>query len=180
MVCHSSRDVWHDIHMNSRSFISNYLKQFPERAMVKLQRNQIVKTELNGHWLLGKVESVDASLANIFFISENRFEWIYRGSTRLHPLFELLANAEARKNQGATRPTHNLAHIHKKNAPYVEYTRGVEPDPPAPPTPPAQSTRSLGGNVQVIFTVFKNGILFIIIVYVNTIYLNIIYHRLLL
>ncbi len=129
MVCHSSRDVWHDIHPNSRSFVSNYLKQFPERAMVKLQRNQYVKTELNGVWFQGRVETVDASLAYIQFLSDNRFEWIYRGSTRLHPLYELLANAEARKNQGATRPTHNLALIHKKkNAPYVEYTRGdVEP-----------------------------------------------------
>ena len=125
MVCHSSRDVWHDIHMNSRAFVSNYLKQFPERAMVKLQRGQTVKTELNGDWFQGRVETVDASLAHIFFPSENRFEWIYRGSTRLHPLFELLANAEARKNQGATRPTHNMALIHKKkNTPYVEYTRG--------------------------------------------------------
>ena len=145
MVCHSSRDVWHDIHMNSRSFISNYLKQFPERAMVKLQRGQFVKTELNGSWLVGRIDTVDASLAKIFFISENRHEWIYRGSTRLHPLFELLANAEARKNQGATRPTHNLAHVHKKNVPYVEYTRGMDADPPhlRPPAtqPPAANNQ---------------------------------------
>lgn len=132
MVCHSSRDVWHDIHMNSRSFISNYLKQFPERAMVKLQRGQMVKTELNGTWLVGRIDTVDASLAKIFFVAESRHEWIYRGSTRLHPLFELLANAEARKNQGATRPTHNLAHVHKRNVPYVEYTRGMDADPPLP------------------------------------------------
>ncbi len=118
--------------MNSRSFVLNYLKQYPERAMVKLQRGQTVKTELNGNWFQGRVEMVDASLANIYFASENRFEWIYRGSTRLHPLFDLLANAEARKNQGATRPTHNMALVHKrKNAPYVEYTRGdVDRSPP--------------------------------------------------
>ena len=42
MVCHSSRDVWHDIHNNSRAFVSNYLKQFPERAMVKLQKYFII------------------------------------------------------------------------------------------------------------------------------------------
>lgn len=120
MVCHSSRDVWHDIHPNSRPFVSNYLKQFPERAMVKLQRGQSVKTELDGEWFQCRVESVDASLAYIHFVAANRFEWIYRGSTRLHPLFELLANAEARKSQGATRPTHNLSLVHKrKNTPYV-------------------------------------------------------------
>ena len=64
---------------------------------------------------------------------------IYRGSTRLHPLFELLANAEARRNQGATRPTHNMALVHKKkNTPYVEYTRGDvdrSPNPVATTTP---------------------------------------------
>lgn len=125
MVCHCSRDVGHDIHMNSRAFVSSYLKQYPERAMVKLHRGQVVKTELNGHWFQALVETVDASLANIYFPSESRYEWIYRGSTRLRPLFDLLANAEARKTQGATRPTHNMALLHKKrNAPYVEYTRG--------------------------------------------------------
>ena len=129
MVCHSSRDVWHDIHMKSRAFVSTYLKQFPDRRMVNLKRGQTVKTELNGDWFLGRVEAVDASLAHISFPSENPPEWIYRGSTRLHPLFVELANAEARKNQGATRPTRNMALIHKKkNTPFVEYTRGdVDP-----------------------------------------------------
>ena len=53
----------------------------------------------------------------------------------MHPLFELLANAEARKSQGATRPTHNMALVYKKkNTPYVEYTRG-DVDPANGPQP---------------------------------------------
>ena len=154
VVCNSSKDVWQDIHLNTRSFIMNYLQQFPERAMVKLQKGQTVKTELNGRWLLGRVDLVDASLAKIFFIPDGRHEWIYRGSTRLWPLYELMANAEARKNQGATRPAHNLSNIHKKkNAPYVEYTRGLDTEPPklplAPPQPAVPSSAAASPSTQV-------------------------------
>jgi histone-lysine N-methyltransferase SETDB1 len=118
--------------------------------MVKLQRGQTVKTELNGNWFLGRVETVDASLANIYFASENRYEWIYRGSTRLHPLFDLLANAEARKNQGATRPTHNMALVHKKkNAPYVEYTRGDVDRSPLPNSTPLPSSSAPPPSTEV-------------------------------
>ena len=68
MVCQSSNDdVWLNVHINSRAFTSNYLRQFPERVMLKLQRGQIVKTELDGNWYHGRVETVDASLAHIFF-----------------------------------------------------------------------------------------------------------------
>jgi len=154
VVCNSSKDVWQDIHINTRAFIMKYLQQFPERAMVKLQKGQTVKTELNGRWLLGRVDLVDASLAKIFFIPDGRHEWIYRGSTRLWPLFELISNAEARKNQGATRPAHNLSNIHKKkNAPYVEYTRGLDTEPPklplAPPQPAAPPSAAASPSTQV-------------------------------
>jgi histone-lysine N-methyltransferase SETDB1 len=133
MVCHSSRDVWHDVHVNSRFFVAHYLKQFPERAMVRLQTGQKVKAELNGRWFTAVVHSVDASLVRIFFASEKIFQWIYRGSTRLHPLFEMLEIAESRRNQGASRPTHNLALINrKKNTPYVEFTfKDVDPTSPS-------------------------------------------------
>ncbi len=115
----------------------------------------MVKTELNGRWLVGRVDLVDASLAHIFFVVEGRHEWIYRGSTRLQPLYELMAGAEARKRQGATRPAHNLANVHKKkNAPYVEYTRGLDADadvvqdrPPAnAPVDPAPPVAAAAGD----------------------------------
>lgn len=134
MVCHSSRDVWHDVYSKSRSFVSTYLKGYPERAMVKLQRGQTIKTELNGYWFHGRVVTVDGSLAQIYFAPEKRFEWIYRGSTRFRHLYDLLSKEEARKKQGSTRPTrptHNMVLVHKKkNAPYVEYTGGHVDDLP--------------------------------------------------
>ncbi|KAI9552321.1 hypothetical protein GHT06_022686 [Daphnia sinensis] len=140
MVCHSSRDVWHDVYSKSRAFVSSYLKGYPERAMVKLQRGQTIKTELNGYWFRGRVDTVDGSLAKIYFPSEKRFEWIYRGSTRFRHLYDLLAKEEARKKQGTTRPTrptHNMVLTHhKKNAPFVEYTGEQVDDLPEPSSPP--------------------------------------------
>ncbi len=134
MVCYSSRDVWHDVYPKSRDFISTYIKSFPERVMVKLQTGHTIITELEGCWYHGLVESVDGSLTKIYIVAKNHHEWIYRGSTRLRPLFDILVKAEARKKQGATRPAHNrtLSHM-KKNGPYVEYTR--EDSDPSPQTP---------------------------------------------
>ncbi|TPP65989.1 Histone-lysine N-methyltransferase eggless [Fasciola gigantica] len=56
------------------------------RPMVRLKPGQSVETELNGEWMQTTVEKVDASLVLIRF-SETHREWIYRGSTRLEPLF---------------------------------------------------------------------------------------------
>lgn len=67
--------------------------------MVKLHRGQMIKTESNGQWCQGRVEAVDASLANVYFVSEKRYEWIYRGSTRFRPLYDLLTDAEAKRIQ---------------------------------------------------------------------------------
>lgn len=39
---------------------------------------------------------VDCSLVKIHFEADNRYEWIYRGSTRLAPLYNKLKRQEAR------------------------------------------------------------------------------------
>lgn len=58
--------------------------------MVRLHKGQTVKTEWNGKWWTAKVMEVDASLALMYFPSDKRSEWIYRGSTRLEPLYTAL------------------------------------------------------------------------------------------
>ena len=58
-----------------------------QRPMVRLQKGQQVKTEWNGKWWVARVQEVDASLVKMYFESDQRVEWIYRGSTRLEPLF---------------------------------------------------------------------------------------------
>jgi histone-lysine N-methyltransferase SETDB1 len=61
--------------------------------MVRLQKGQIVKTEWNGRWWVARVHEVDASLVKMHFEADRRVEWIYRGSTRLEPLYTELVNA---------------------------------------------------------------------------------------
>ena len=141
MVCQSSSEVWHDVYSQSREFISSYIKSYPERAMVKLQTGQKIVTELNGVWCHGLVDSIDASLARIYFAAKNRYEWIYRGSTRLRPLFDIVANAKNRNKQGIRRPAHNMALLHKKkDGPYVEYTHGDMDSPVSSPSSSASAS----------------------------------------
>ena len=55
--------------------------------MVRLQKGQVIKTEWNGRWWIARVHEVDASLVKMYFDADKRVEWIYRGSTRLEPLY---------------------------------------------------------------------------------------------
>lgn len=121
-VLDQSTNVWDDIHQDSQEFIKDYLKQYPERPMVRLNKGQTVRTEWNGKWWTAKVEEVDSSLAKMFFLADKRIEWVYRGSTRLEPLFTALSNAN--KATGKMRRTNLPAG--KKHV--VEYTRGNSED----------------------------------------------------
>ncbi|XP_048242082.1 histone-lysine N-methyltransferase eggless-like isoform X2 [Haliotis rufescens] len=147
-VCHQSDNVWEDIHPDSQEFIKEYLKQYPERPMVRLLKGQVVRTEWNGKWWTAKVMEVDASLVKMFFQADKRTESIYRGSTRLEPLFKALANAEAIKAAGNNKARRHNLDPKANRKPLVEYTRGVSEEnsnksmikqPPATPptaTPP--------------------------------------------
>lgn len=53
-----------------------------------------------GKWWIARVVEVDGSLVKMHFDADGRTEWIYRGSTRLGPLYAELAHAAARKEQG--------------------------------------------------------------------------------
>nr|CAD7392358.1 unnamed protein product [Timema cristinae] len=127
LVCESSKQVWEDIHPDSRDFVRKYLEQYPERPMVKLQQGQIVKTEWSGKWWIARVVEVDGSMVKMHFDADNRSEWIYRGSTRLGPLFAELAKGAYRKEQGTFRHRGlGIASLKKRNMPYVEYTRNTD------------------------------------------------------
>ncbi|GAB1599904.1 histone-lysine N-methyltransferase SETDB1-like isoform X1 [Argonauta hians] len=122
-VYEQSKNVWEDIHPDSQEFIKEYLAQYPERPMVQLQKNQVVKTEWMGEWWTAKVVEVDASLVKMYFSADKRTEWIYRGSTRLEPLFSALARAETNKLTGFKNKRHRLVAASRGNKPVVEYTR---------------------------------------------------------
>ena len=145
----STSGVWDDIHPNSRDFIKKYLLQYPERPMVRLIQGQIVRTEWEGSWWYTRVDAVDASLVKLIFHVNSRKESIYRGSTRLEPLYlemqqqkkraeQISLNKQAAAEGDSGKIAQNVNRFmprnriegFKKNRPYVEYTRQVEPDSP--------------------------------------------------
>ena len=78
-----------------------------QRPMVRLQAGQKVKTEWNGSWLLARVEKVDASLVKMQFeVGGRRWpEWIYRGSTRLEPLYNEMVSGSTAGRHVSSRST---------------------------------------------------------------------------
>ncbi|KAF7234774.1 hypothetical protein EG68_10705 [Paragonimus skrjabini miyazakii] len=85
-ICHQSKENWREATEGSQEFIKRYLAQYPQRPMVRLKPGQMIETELDGDWIQAIVNKVDASLVLIRF-SPTHSEWIYRGSTRLEPLY---------------------------------------------------------------------------------------------
>jgi len=117
-VCHQSLDVSNDVDENSRKSIKAYLLKYPERAMVKFNKKQLIHTELNGRWVLAKVINIDASLVQLKFLDlgYKYTEWMYRGSNRLG----LINNREKRIHCTVSSIT-ALASIKKTlNQPYIE------------------------------------------------------------
>lgn len=130
LVCESSKNVWEDIHPDTSHFVKEYLTQYPERPMVKLQRGQSVRTEWNGSWWTARVVTVHGSLVKMFFEADKRTEWIYRGSTRLGPLFDRLIKMQKLPSMGRVRRQGLASGINSQRLPYVEYTysRDEKPD----------------------------------------------------
>ncbi|XP_022612444.1 histone-lysine N-methyltransferase SETDB1 isoform X2 [Seriola dumerili] len=124
-VCRPLKRTWEDIEDGScRDFIEEYITAYPSRPMVLLKVGQIIKTEWEGTWWKSKVEEVDGSLVKILFLDDKRSEWIYRGSTRLEPMFNLkmtTANTQEKKLAGQQRTRPNMGALRSKG-PVVQYT----------------------------------------------------------
>ncbi|XP_064085196.1 LOW QUALITY PROTEIN: histone-lysine N-methyltransferase eggless-like [Macrobrachium nipponense] len=88
VVTEASVCPWDDVSSDSREFIKEYLQMYPERPMVRLQKYNFVKTEYK--------------CQNVFFHCGLPIEWIYRGSTRLSPLFNKKLNIQAQAEQFKT------------------------------------------------------------------------------
>lgn len=89
--------------------------------------SHVIHPNLCGHLFLlrwsARVEETDASLVKMYFDADQRVEWIYRGSTRLEPLFTELANIEASKLSRTKGRRHNNPLLkNRKRKPVVEYT----------------------------------------------------------
>ncbi|XP_022104789.1 histone-lysine N-methyltransferase SETDB1-like isoform X2 [Acanthaster planci] len=120
-----SNNVWEDVPEDNREFIQEYLEKYPERPMVRLYRDNWVKTEWNGVWWRAKVAEVDCSLVNMNFPNDGRNEWIYRGSPRLEPLHRELETAKYLRESGRLIAGSSVSK--KRGGPRVEYLR-VNPD----------------------------------------------------
>ncbi|CAJ1062348.1 histone-lysine N-methyltransferase SETDB1-B [Xyrichtys novacula] len=147
-VCRPLKRTWEDIEDAScRDFIEEYITAYPSRPMVLLKVGQIIKTEWEGTWWKSKVEEVDGSLVKILFLDDKRSEWIYRGSTRLEPMFNLkmtTANTQEKKLAGQQRTRPNMGALRSKG-PVVQYTSdghvGATPvkAPPSSTSQPSQT-----------------------------------------
>ncbi|XP_069041560.1 histone-lysine N-methyltransferase SETDB1-A [Lepisosteus oculatus] len=135
-VCRPLKKTWEDIEDSScRDFIEEYITAYPNRPMVLLKAGQLIKTEWEGTWWKSRVEEVDGSLVKILFLDDKRSEWIYRGSTRLEPMFNLKMNTamfQEKKQAGVQRTRPNMGAVRTKG-PVVQYTKEASsPKTPAP------------------------------------------------
>uniref|UniRef100_A0A8D0MFE0 Histone-lysine N-methyltransferase SETDB1 n=2 Tax=Sus scrofa TaxID=9823 RepID=A0A8D0MFE0_PIG len=150
-ICRPLKKTWEDIEdISCRDFIEEYITAYPNRPMVLLKSGQLIKTEWEGTWWKSRVEEVDGSLVRILFLDDKRCEWIYRGSTRLEPMFSMKtssASALEKKQGGQLRTRPNMGAVRSKG-PVVQYTQDLTstgtqfkplepPQPTASPVPPA-------------------------------------------
>ncbi|XP_014252866.1 histone-lysine N-methyltransferase eggless-like [Cimex lectularius] len=73
---------------SGQKFIKMYLSSFPERCMLEVKHQEVVKTSFKGAWCNARVIDVDASLVNVLFVDYGCSEWLYRGSTRFFRILE--------------------------------------------------------------------------------------------
>ncbi|XP_023377613.1 histone-lysine N-methyltransferase SETDB1 [Pteropus vampyrus] len=167
-ICRPLKKTWEDIEdISCRDFIEEYITAYPNRPMVLLKSGQLIKTEWEGTWWKSRVEEVDGSLVRILFLDDKRCEWIYRGSTRLEPMFSMKtssASALEKKHGGQLRTRPNMGAVRSKG-PVVQYTQDLTstgtqfkpmelpqpaapPAPPGPPTPPAPPLSPQAGDIE--------------------------------
>ncbi|XP_044528598.1 histone-lysine N-methyltransferase SETDB1 isoform X1 [Gracilinanus agilis] len=140
-ICRPLKKTWEDIEdISCRDFIEEYITAYPNRPMVLLKSGQLIKTEWEGTWWKSRVEEVDGSLVKILFLDrlrplsllprhqdDKRCEWIYRGSTRLEPMFSMktsTASTLEKKQGGQLRTRPNMGAVRSKG-PVVQYTQDL-------------------------------------------------------
>uniref|UniRef100_A0A182NTK7 Histone-lysine N-methyltransferase n=1 Tax=Anopheles dirus TaxID=7168 RepID=A0A182NTK7_9DIPT len=115
VVCDQSKKVWEDVHPHSREFICSYMKACESaRPMLQAKQGQRVCVEVKNKWFQAKVVETDSSLVRIYYPSLDQYEWIYRGSKRLAPLYKSNAN-------GSQASNNKLSKFQKRNEPSIEY-----------------------------------------------------------
>ncbi|XP_065890411.1 histone-lysine N-methyltransferase SETDB1-B-like isoform X3 [Dysidea avara] len=116
LVCESGCNIWEEVAKHSREFIQRYLDSYPIRPMVRLKISEELFVEWRGKWMKAVVTQIDCSLVRVLFSETRMHEWLYRGSTRLEPIFIALT---PKKGQNVSIPT-------KKSRQYVECSSNKE------------------------------------------------------
>ncbi|XP_065646369.1 histone-lysine N-methyltransferase SETDB1 isoform X7 [Hydra vulgaris] len=98
-VVFTSKDVWNDVSIDCREFIKEYLHEYPYRPLLNAKIGCAMQTEWNGSWWKSKVISIDGSLIKVLFDIDKRSEWVYKGTTRLEPLYNYFLNPKSLKNK---------------------------------------------------------------------------------
>ncbi|XP_061886033.1 histone-lysine N-methyltransferase SETDB1-A isoform X1 [Entelurus aequoreus] len=98
LVCRPLSEPVEDIQDKAhRSFMAQYLKDWPYPHLTQYKPGQTASVEFNDEYHKCKVELVDSSLIQVLFKFDQHKEWIHRGSIRLEhmPRFLELRRREA-------------------------------------------------------------------------------------
>lgn len=98
-VLATSKNVWNDVAVDCQEFIKEYLQEYPYRPLVCTKIGNTMQTEWNGSWWKSRVVAIDASLVKILFDIDKRSEWIYRGTTRLEPMYDHFIPTQGKKKK---------------------------------------------------------------------------------
>lgn len=140
VVCEATENVWELIEEpGAKTFIEGYVKELKnKRPIVQLRSGQRIQTEYGGKWYTGIVNNVDGSLVQIFFEDQKRYEWIYRGSTRLFPLYKKL-NQQKTQTKSVNEATIEYIVIEDDKEPERSTESPIE-EVPKSGTPPPKVT----------------------------------------
>ncbi|XP_024154232.1 histone-lysine N-methyltransferase SETDB1-A isoform X2 [Oryzias melastigma] len=90
IVCRQLKDPLEDIQDDRhRSFIKQYLKEWPYPPQSRYKEGQVLKVERQGTMQNCEVLLVDSSLIKVVFQSDQHTEWIFRGSLRIENILKL-------------------------------------------------------------------------------------------
>lgn len=138
VVCEASDNVWELIEEpGAKTFIEGYVKELKKkRPIVQVKRGQRIQTESGGKWHNAIVNNVDGSLVQVFFEDNKRYEWIYRGSTRLLPLYKKLKHVTPSANRNEATIEYIVIDDDKEPERSIEppVEENVQTPPPAPTT----------------------------------------------
>jgi hypothetical protein len=71
-------------------FLYRYFLQYPEKAMMRLHKDNVIQANYKNKWYKTRVVNVDCSLVRLHFEGTEHSEWLYRGSYRLLPFYTRL------------------------------------------------------------------------------------------